>query len=75
MLYFVGMIVAVGLSSLQHVDMNSGRNLFIIGFSLFTGLALPQWMMANPSAIQTGVYLVDVYSLKALYLAKSDTVC
>lgn len=54
-----GMIVAVGISSLQHVDMNSGRNLFIIGFSLFTGLALPQWMIANPTAIQTGNQTLD----------------
>lgn len=54
-----GMIVAVGISSLQHVDMNSGRNLFIIGFSLFTGMAVPQWMMANPSAIKTGSQTVD----------------
>ena len=33
-----GMIAAVGLSSLQFVDLNSSRNLFILGFSLFFGL-------------------------------------
>ena len=33
-----GMITAVGLSNLQFVDLNSSRNLFILGFSLFFGL-------------------------------------
>ena len=49
-----GMITAVGLSNLQFVDMNSPRNLFIIGFSLMLGMALPYWMNKNPDAIQTG---------------------
>jgi xanthine/uracil permease len=53
-----GMIVAVGISSLQHVDMNSSRNLFIIGFSLFTGLALPQWISVNQSTINTGEQII-----------------
>lgn len=35
-----GMIVAVGLSNLQHVDLNSSRNLFVIGFSIFNSLAI-----------------------------------
>ena len=33
-----GMITAVGLSNLQFVDLNSTRNLFVIGFSLFFAL-------------------------------------
>ena len=32
------MITAVGLSSLQFVDLNSTRNLFVLGFSIFFGL-------------------------------------
>ena len=48
------MIVAVGLSNLQNVDLNSGRNLFILGFSLFVGLSIPQWLSANRDAINTG---------------------
>ena len=32
------MITAVGLSNLQFVDLNSSRNLFVLGFSLFFGL-------------------------------------
>jgi hypothetical protein len=58
-----GMIVAVGISSLQQVDLNSSRNLFVIGFSLFTGLALPQWISFNQSAINTGLSNGNVSSL------------
>jgi nucleobase transporter 1/2 len=31
-------IAAVGLSNLQAVDLNSSRNLFVIGFSIFFAL-------------------------------------
>ncbi|ELU11132.1 hypothetical protein CAPTEDRAFT_161086, partial [Capitella teleta] len=40
-LVMFGMITAVGLSNLQFVDLNSSRNLFILGFSMFFGIALP----------------------------------
>nr|CAD7590799.1 unnamed protein product [Timema genevievae] len=33
-----GMIAAFGLSALQYVDLNSSRNLYILGFSIFFGL-------------------------------------
>ena len=33
-----GIITAVGLSNLQFVDLNSTRNLFVVGFSLFFAL-------------------------------------
>ena len=33
--FLFGTIVAVGLSSLQFVDLNSGRNQFVLGFSIF----------------------------------------
>ena len=35
-----GMITAVGLSNLQFVDLNSTRNLFVVGFSLFFALVI-----------------------------------
>jgi nucleobase transporter 1/2 len=38
-----GMIASVGLSNLQFVDLNSARNLFIIGFALFMGISLPEF--------------------------------
>lgn len=43
-----GMIAAVGLSNLQYVDLNSSRNLFILGFSFFMGLSLPEYFNAHP---------------------------
>ncbi|XP_078492590.1 solute carrier family 23 member 2-like [Ciona intestinalis] len=54
-----GMIAAVGLSNLQYVDLNSPRNLFIVGFALFMGLTVPEWMKANKGVIQTGVIEID----------------
>lgn len=47
-----GMIVAVGLSNLQFVDMNAPRNLFIIGFAFFMGLSVPAYVTANPLQIE-----------------------
>jgi len=50
-----GMIAAVGISNLQFADMNSSRNLFIVGFSIVFGLALPYYMTNHPNAIDTGI--------------------
>jgi len=70
---WLGMIVAVGLSSLQHCDMSSSRNIFIVGLSLFTGLAVPQWIQDNQSSIQTGMhfFLHQVYSVETGELHKN----
>ncbi|KAM8834965.1 solute carrier family 23 member 1 [Synchiropus picturatus] len=54
-----GMITAVGLSNLQLVDLNSSRNLFVLGFSMFFGLTLPAYLDRNPNSIQTGVAELD----------------
>ncbi|XP_061596470.1 solute carrier family 23 member 1 isoform X2 [Cololabis saira] len=54
-----GMITAVGLSNLQLVDLNSSRNLFVLGFSMFFGLTLPGYMDTHPNAIRTGVPELD----------------
>jgi nucleobase transporter 1/2 len=43
-----GMIASVGLSNLQFVNLNLGRNLFILGFSLFMGLSMPEYFLATP---------------------------
>ncbi|KAL4659793.1 solute carrier family 23 member 1 [Arapaima gigas] len=47
-----GMITAVGLSNLQSVDLNSSRNLFVLGFSMFSGLMLPNYLDTHPGSIQ-----------------------
>lgn len=58
-----GMITAVGLSNLQFVDLNSSRNLFVLGFSIFFGLVLPSYLKQNP--LVTGEWrCVDLYKLK-----------
>ncbi|KAJ8313827.1 hypothetical protein KUTeg_008388 [Tegillarca granosa] len=49
-----GMITAVGLSNLQFVNMNSSRNIFVIGTSLFFGLSFPVWMRSHSDYIRTG---------------------
>ncbi|XP_029924003.1 solute carrier family 23 member 1 [Myripristis murdjan] len=54
-----GMITAVGLSNLQLVDLNSSRNLFVLGFSMFFGLTLPTYLDQHPDAIYTGVAELD----------------
>ncbi|XP_076469674.1 solute carrier family 23 member 1-like [Babylonia areolata] len=54
-----GMVTAVGISNLQFVDLNSTRNLFILGVSVFLGICLPKWMALNPGAIDTGSQLAD----------------
>jgi nucleobase transporter 1/2 len=43
-----GMIAAVGLSNLQFVDLNSARNLFILGFAFFMGLSVPEYFNQHP---------------------------
>ncbi|KAF0022913.1 hypothetical protein F2P81_024894 [Scophthalmus maximus] len=48
-----GMITAVGLSNLQLVDLNSSRNLFVLGFSMFFGLTLPNYLDTHPNSIKT----------------------
>lgn len=50
-----GMITAVGISNLQYADMNSSRNLFMVGFSLVFGLAVPCYMEDDMDAIHTGI--------------------
>ena len=54
-----GMIASVGLSNLQFVDLNSARNLFILGFSFFMGLSVPEYFAAQPAAFAP-VWLADV---------------
>ncbi|TKS73158.1 Solute carrier family 23 member 2 [Collichthys lucidus] len=54
-----GVISAAGVSNLQYADMNSSRNIFIFGFSMFSGLVIPNWIIKYPEAITTGVVELD----------------
>jgi len=71
-----GQIAAVGLSNLEYVDLESSRNVFIVGIALFAGLAIPAYMgeTGGAAAFQEGMAGVPV--LGAVLGAKlvSDTV-
>ncbi|XP_061826152.1 xan_ur_permease domain-containing protein isoform X2 [Nerophis lumbriciformis] len=54
-----GVISAAGISTLQYTDLNSSRNIFVFGFSMFSGLVIPNWILKNPRAISTGVTELD----------------
>ena len=45
-----GLISAIGVQQLAKADLNSDRNLFISGFSLFMGLSVPAYFAARASA-------------------------
>ncbi|XP_022085031.1 solute carrier family 23 member 2-like isoform X2 [Acanthaster planci] len=54
-----GMVTAVGLSNLQFVDLNSSRNLFVLGFSTLMGLVVPYYLEQNPGLLKTGSAELD----------------
>uniref|UniRef100_A0A7G3B8Z5 Putative xanthine/uracil transporter n=1 Tax=Lutzomyia longipalpis TaxID=7200 RepID=A0A7G3B8Z5_LUTLO len=54
-----GMICAFGLGALQYVDLQSARNLYILGVSLFFPMVLCLWLQKHPGAISTGNETVD----------------
>uniref|UniRef100_A0A672HMT7 Solute carrier family 23 member 2 n=1 Tax=Salarias fasciatus TaxID=181472 RepID=A0A672HMT7_SALFA len=54
-----GVITAAGISSLQATDMHSSRNIFVFGFSVFSALVIPNWIMKNPEVLNTGVKELD----------------
>jgi xanthine/uracil permease len=58
-----GQIVAVGLSNLKYVDLDSSRNIFIVGVALFVGLAVPAYMgnVESAAAFQEGMRGVAVF--------------
>ena len=55
-----GMIAAVGLSNLQFVNLNSPRNLFILGFAFFMGLSVPVYFKATPLVLENAAWLADI---------------
>ncbi|XP_028998042.1 solute carrier family 23 member 1-like [Betta splendens] len=58
-LVMFGVITAAGISNLQSTDMNSSRNVFVFGFSMFSALVIPNWIMKNPNFLDTGVKELD----------------
>ena len=52
--YLFPLIMAVGIGTLAEVSLASERNLFIVSFSIFGGLAISQRITEDPGVIRTG---------------------
>ncbi|XP_041057150.1 solute carrier family 23 member 3 [Carcharodon carcharias] len=62
------MAVSVGVSYFQYTNIDSGRNIFIIGFTMFMALLTPHWFIHNPDYIVTGVRSLDIFLLALLMM-------
>jgi len=71
-----GQIVAVGLSNLEYVDLDSSRNVFVVGIALFTGLAIPAYMgnVGSAEAFRQGMQGVTVLGPVLGARAVADTI-
>lgn len=71
-------IVGVGLSQLQHADLNQNRNVFVIGFGLFAGLSIPQYISnvqnASEMTLEAGLSQVPVLGQVLGITAVADTI-
>ncbi|KAJ8252993.1 hypothetical protein GJAV_G00207970 [Gymnothorax javanicus] len=52
--------IATGVTYFQYTQMDSGRNIFNVGFTVFMSLLIPRWFSLKPSFIFTGVSSLDV---------------
>ncbi|XP_032713129.1 solute carrier family 23 member 3 isoform X2 [Lontra canadensis] len=50
-------VLSAGFSSFHLADIDSGRNVFIVGFSIFMALLLPRWLREAPVLLSTGTRL------------------
>lgn len=55
-----GLIASVGLSNSAKADLTSQRNLMIIGFILFMGFVVPNYLQNNPVKIESATWLADM---------------
>lgn len=46
--------VGTGISYFQYADIDSGRNIFIVGFTMFMALLVPRWLSTAPAHLATG---------------------
>ncbi|XP_075687188.1 solute carrier family 23 member 3 [Rhinoderma darwinii] len=60
------MAVGGGVSFFQYADIDSGRNIFIVGFTMFMALLVPRWLNAVPSKLDTGWPALDMLLLSLL---------
>ncbi|XP_018410410.1 PREDICTED: solute carrier family 23 member 3 [Nanorana parkeri] len=57
------MAVGGGVAYFQYANIDSGRNIFIVGFTMFMALLVPRWLDAMPAKIDTGWPAVDMLLL------------
>ncbi|NXX99506.1 S23A3 protein, partial [Centropus bengalensis] len=61
------MAVGTGISYFQYADIDSGRNIFIVGFAMFMALLVPRWFSAAPAHLGTGSWVpLDLLFLSLL---------
>ncbi|KAM4626563.1 solute carrier family 23 member 3 [Discoglossus pictus] len=60
------MAVGAGVSYFQYADIDSGRNIFIVGFAMFMALLVPRWLEAVPGQLVTGWQSLDLLLLSLL---------
>ena len=53
-----GMFIGLVMSNIQYTDMQSTRNLAIIGVSIMVGLMVPFWAANNAKALETGFFYI-----------------
>ncbi|KFO69688.1 Solute carrier family 23 member 3, partial [Cuculus canorus] len=58
--------VGMGISYFQYADIDSGRNIFIVGFAMFMALLVPRWFSAAPAHLATGWVPLDLLFLSLL---------
>ncbi|KAL7991847.1 hypothetical protein Chor_016103, partial [Crotalus horridus] len=58
--------VGTGVSYFQYTDIDSGRNIFIVGFTMFMGLLVPKWLFGAPGSLTTGYIPLDLFLLSLL---------
>ncbi|CAH2305256.1 solute carrier family 23 member 3 [Pelobates cultripes] len=60
------MALGGGISYFQYADIDSGRNIFIVGFTMFIALLIPRWLEATPGILFTGWRPLDLLLLGLL---------
>ncbi|XP_064517213.1 solute carrier family 23 member 3 isoform X2 [Pseudopipra pipra] len=58
--------VGTGISYFQYADIDSGRNIFIVGFAMFMALLVPRWFSAALTHLATGWVPLDLLFLSLL---------
>ena len=53
-----GMFVGIAISNLQVTDLNSTRNMAVLGIAVIVGLLLPTWLEQNKDTIDFGECII-----------------